>query len=150
MTVAWSKTYIFKDDLVPSEWVFQYLEHYVMEKCQSETGFRSTASRSEDWLVLRCETTSPNCCHYGYIVYLPDDMSWRATVEWYWQGKPEELWGNLSQYHFVHHKSHIDCPGHEPWPPRWEAGDNSPEPWHGLDHKMICGVPLLLHESQQP
>jgi hypothetical protein len=40
-----------------------------------------------------------------------------APVEWNWRGK------NLSQWHFVHHKSHMDWPGIEPGPPRWEAGD---------------------------
>jgi hypothetical protein len=29
----------------------------------------------------------------------------------------------LSQFHFVHHKSHMTLPGLEPRPPRWEAGD---------------------------
>jgi hypothetical protein len=28
---------------------------------------------------------------------------------------------NLSQCHFVHHKSHMNGPGIEPGPPRWEA-----------------------------
>jgi hypothetical protein len=27
----------------------------------------------------------------GHIVLPPDDMNWRATVEWYWQEKTEEL-----------------------------------------------------------
>jgi hypothetical protein len=31
----------------------------------------------------------------------------------------------------VHHKSHMTCPGFEPGPPRWEAGDYPPELWHG-------------------
>jgi hypothetical protein len=27
---------------------------------------------------------------------------------------------NLSQFHFVHHNSHMDWPGIEPGPPQWE------------------------------
>jgi hypothetical protein len=41
--------------------------------------------------------------------------------------------GNLSQCHFVHQKSHMDWRGVEPSPPLWEAGDQPPEPWHGLN-----------------
>ena len=37
-----------------------------------------------------------------------------ALVEWYWQGKTEVLGDKLSQWHFVHHKSHKDWPGIEP------------------------------------
>jgi hypothetical protein len=30
------------------------------------------------------------------------------------RGKLKDSEKNLSQYHFVHYKSHIDCPGHKP------------------------------------
>jgi hypothetical protein len=40
-----------------------------------------------------------------------------APMEWNWQSS----WKNLSQCHFVHHKSQMDWPGIEPEPPRWET-----------------------------
>jgi hypothetical protein len=52
---------------------------------------------------------------YVSILHIPQTIwVWRATVEWYWQGKQKNLEKHLSQCHFVHHKSHTDWPGLEP------------------------------------
>ena len=37
--------------------------------------------------------------------------------------KPKHLGKDLTQCHFLHHKSHMYCPGIEPGPPQWKAGD---------------------------
>jgi hypothetical protein len=62
---------------------------------------------------------------YVSILRIPQMIwVWRATVEWYSdRGKPKNSKKNLSQWYFVHHKYHMDWPGREPGPPRWEAGD---------------------------
>jgi hypothetical protein len=39
------------------------------------------------------------------------------------RGNPKYSEKNLSQCHFVDHKSHMDRPGIEPGPPQSEVGD---------------------------
>jgi hypothetical protein len=57
-----------------------------------------------------------------HTVNPPDDMSWRVTVELYWQGKPKNSEKNLSQCHSVHHKSHMYWTGRKPGPIQWVPG----------------------------
>jgi hypothetical protein len=45
------------------------------------------------------------------------------SVECKLAGETEVLGENLSQYNFVHRKSHMTSPGLEPVPLLWEAGD---------------------------
>jgi hypothetical protein len=54
------------------------------------------------------------------------------VVEWRLAGETEVLGENLSQRHFVHHKSYMTRLGIEAGPPRWEASEQPPELWHGL------------------
>jgi hypothetical protein len=58
------------------------------------------------------------------------EHQWNETDK----GKPKYSGKNLS--HFVHHKSHMERSGIEPWPPRWEAS-------HIL--LMTDGLHVLLH-----
>jgi hypothetical protein len=72
---------------------------------------------------------SPNWVHSARrplngLLYQPRViMMTENLVEWRLAGETEVLAGNLSQRHFVHHKSHLTRPGFEPGPPRWEASD---------------------------
>jgi hypothetical protein len=52
---------------------------------------------------------------------------WNTSAEHWWddtdRGKPAYLEKTLAQYHFVHHKSHVNCPAIESGPLQHEAGD---------------------------
>jgi hypothetical protein len=58
------------------------------------------------------------------ILFIPQ-MIWIGARRWNDtdRGKPKNSEKSLSQCHFIHHKFHMDWPGREPRPPRWEAGD---------------------------
>jgi hypothetical protein len=62
---------------------------------------------------------------YVSILRIPQMIwVWRATAEWYIDRvKLKNSEKNLTQCHFVHCKSHMDWPGREHGPLRWEAGD---------------------------
>jgi hypothetical protein len=53
-----------------------------------------------------------------------EDMSeYRATMQWYWQGKTKGFWKKtLSQRYSVHQKFHMIWHERESGPPTWEAG----------------------------
>jgi hypothetical protein len=46
-----------------------------------------------------------------------------APVEWNWQGKTVVHGEKPAQFHFVHHKSHMEWPEIDPGPPQWDVGD---------------------------
>jgi hypothetical protein len=53
----------------------------------------------------------------------PDDTSLESDGGMILTGNPKNSEKNVSQYHFFHHKFHIDWPGLEPGLLLWEAGD---------------------------
>jgi hypothetical protein len=58
------------------------------------------------------------------LLYLPRVIVMMENlVEKRLAGEAEVLGENLSQRHFVQHKSHLTRPGLEPGPPEWETSD---------------------------
>jgi hypothetical protein len=97
---------------------------------------------SPSLLLRSCVSVPPwNCGGWRPLCPSPRLCTgqYRAAMEWCWQGKTERPGAKKKpfQCHCVLHESHMDCPGPEPVPPRWEAGDKPPEPWHGLS-PLLC------------
>jgi hypothetical protein len=78
-----------------------------------------------------------------------------ALVEWNWQRKMKCLERNLSHWHFVHHKSHMNWNGIEPGHPGWKASHCPAKPWHSPNCPVVSWVPScyrtchvsLVHEQ---
>jgi hypothetical protein len=72
---------------------------------------------------------SPHCTQAAIWPILQDRprrytiIGVRQSVEWGLSGETELLGGNPFQYHFAHHKSHMNWPETKPELPWWEAGD---------------------------
>jgi len=71
-----------------------------------------------------------------------------GTDEWMWS-RSRYLEIHLSHCHSVHHKSHMDWPGIEPGPSRWEAGDWPPERWQ-ISLSGWFGCELSPHHVSSP
>ena len=83
-----------------------------------------------------------------YIVWVVGE--WMGMEHW-WNGTDRgnlKYWErNPSQYHFVHHKSHMDLSGIEPMPPLWGAGDWPPKTLQDLQNWREYKNKLLFRDE---
>lgn len=76
-------------------------------------------------------------------------MNVEQMMEWELADKQKYLENTRQKLHFVHHKPHLNWNGIEPVPPRWEASDWLPEPWHDPDYRyriIVLIFSYCLHE----
>jgi len=108
-----------------------------------------------------CLSGPPAAAYLNVVTLRPLVPLVRATCRWRWvrsiggmilTGETEVL-GEKSGPEQLHHKSHMAWPGIEHGPPRWEAGDWPPEPWHcifeGLQYIYIEYELDFLHHREQ-
>jgi hypothetical protein len=95
-------------------------------KCFFEKGPAADATDApQPWWGLLCNPVMKMISVFSFFGVM--EHGWNEID----MEKPKCSGKNLSQCHFAHHKSYTDWPGIEPRPPRREAGDQPPEPWHG-------------------
>jgi hypothetical protein len=93
------------------------------------------------------ETASLNCGH---------QRAYCSSPRWHEYGEPRQnvidrvrpknSEKNLSQCRLIHHKSHMDWPGPEPRPPRWEAAANHLR--HGTTESYFTDIFILSSGRQ--
>jgi hypothetical protein len=90
-------------------------------------------------------------CQWGEAVFKlrPSPIRY-MNMETRWndgdRGKSKNPEKPLSQCHSVRHKPHMEGPGRETWPPRWEASDYKHDAWHGYIQLLVVYLMTLwLH-----
>jgi hypothetical protein len=93
------------------------------------------------WLWLLHRTQRGNSCSVRCLMTMLSTKviqhwwqinEYGALLEWYWEGKTFKCSDKyLSQCHFVHHKSNMNCPGIEPM------------------HDITCRILHMLHEKAE-
>jgi hypothetical protein len=111
----------------------------LIQRIRNSTNFISKSlSVNHSSVILSLEVVYPSYwCHkpvsWGGV--RPSPLGTPATV-WPTVPAPDE---DEEEFFFVHDKSHMSWPGFEPGPSLWEAGDYSPELWHGHGNDVRAG-----------